>query len=153
MASGVPEEVERRAHGVLVGLPGRDVDLFLARLRRWWQDLTEGLGGPYGGRHDLAGLLERVTVLLSERYRERGEELKLLDLERGLRPDWFQDPAMVGYVCYADRFAGTLAGVGGRLDYLGELGVRYLHLMPLLAPRDGDSDGGYAVRDLSLIHI
>jgi amylosucrase len=29
---------------------------------------------------------------------------------------------MVGYVCYADRFAGTLAGVGGRLDYLGELG-------------------------------
>ena len=48
--------------------------------------------------------------------------MKLLDLERSLRPDWFQDPAMVGYVCYADRFAGTLAGVGGRLDYLGELG-------------------------------
>ena len=53
---------------------------------------------------------------------------------------------MVGYVCYADRFAGTLEGVSG-LDYLGELGVRYLHLMPLLAPREGDSDGGYAVRD------
>ena len=54
---------------------------------------------------------------------------------------------MVGYVCYADRFAGTLEGVGEHLDYLGELGVRYLHLMPLLAPREGDSDGGYAVRD------
>ena len=44
---------------------------------------------------------------------------------------------MVGYVCYADRFAGTLEGVGEHLDYLGELGVRYLHLMPLLAPREG----------------
>jgi amylosucrase len=147
MAGGVPEEVGRRAREVLAGLSDRDVDLFLARLRRWWHDLAEGLGGPYGDRHDLAALLERITVLLAERYRERDEELKLLDLERSLRPDWFQDPAMVGYVCYADRFAGTLAGVGERLDYLGELGVRYLHLMPLLAPREGDSDGGYAVRD------
>ena len=28
-----------------------------------------------------------------------------------------------------------------------ELGVTYLHLMPLLRPRDGESDGGYAVAD------
>ena len=147
MGGGVPEKVERRVRDVLDGAPARDLDLFLARLRRWWRDLAEGLHSPYGHRHDLAALLERITVLLAERYRERDEELKLLDLERGLRPDWFQDPAMVGYVCYADRFAGTLAGVGERLDYLGELGVRYLHLMPLLAPREGDSDGGYAVRD------
>ncbi|HTE68906.1 MAG TPA: alpha-amylase, partial [Actinomycetes bacterium] len=115
MAGGVPEEVEDRARGVLAGLPGRDVDLFVARLRRWWHDLAEGLRGPYGDRHDLARWLERITVVLAERYRERAEELKLLDLERSLRPDWFQDPAMVGYVCYADRFAGTLAGVGERL--------------------------------------
>jgi amylosucrase len=147
MAGGVPEEVEGCARGVLAGLPGRDVDLFLARLRRWWPDLADGLRGPYGDRHDLPELLEHITVLLAERYRERDEELKLLDLERAIQPDWFQDPAMVGYVCYADRFAGTLAGVGERLDYLGELGVRYLHLMPLLAPRAGDSDGGYAVAD------
>ena len=49
----------------------------------------------------------------SGRYRERGEELKLLDLERSVRPDWFQDPAMVGYVCYVDRFTGTLDGSVG----------------------------------------
>ena len=147
MGGGVPEGVERRAREVLDGLPGRDVDLFLVRLRRWWHDLAEGLGGPYGERHDLGELLERVAVLLAERYRERAEELKLLDLERSIQPDWFQDPGTIGYVCYADRFAGTLDGVGQHLDYLGELGVRYLHLMPLLAPREGDSDGGYAVRD------
>ena len=31
--------------------------------------------------------------------------------------------------------------------YLRDLGVTYLHLMPLLQPRDGDNDGGYAVQD------
>src|SRR4029453_16972639 len=136
---GVPDGVEGRARKVLEGVTGRDVDLFLTRLRRWWPDLVEGLTAPYAGAHDLDGLLERVAVLLAERYRDRDEELKLLDLERSIRADWFQDPSMVGYVCYADRFAGTLQGVG---EHLG-----YLPLMPLLAPREGDSDGGYAVRD------
>lgn len=34
-----------------------------------------------------------------------------------------------------------------RLPYLEELGVTYLHLMPLLATRPGEDDGGYAVSD------
>jgi amylosucrase len=58
---------------------------------------------------------------------------------------------MVGYACYADRFGGTLAGVRERLDYLAELGVTYLHLMPLLAPREGPNDGGYAVADYDAV--
>ena len=61
-------------------------------------------------------------------------------------PDWFQHPGMVGYVCYADRFAGDLRGLASRLDYLSELGVTYLHLMPLLRSRPGENDGGYAVQ-------
>ena len=36
----------------------------------------------------------------------------------------------------------------GRLDYLAELGTTYLHLMPLLQPRPGENDGGYAVHGL-----
>ena len=54
---------------------------------------------------------------------------------------------MVGYAAYADRFAGTLAGVGERASYLRDLGVGYLHLMPLLTPRPAPNDGGYAVMD------
>jgi amylosucrase len=54
---------------------------------------------------------------------------------------------MVGYVCYPDRFAGDLKGVHERIGYLKELGVTYLHLMPLLKPRPGANDGGYAVMD------
>ena len=55
--------------------------------------------------------------------------------------------AAIGYVAYADRFGGTLAGVGERLDYLAELHVDYLHLMKVLRPREGANDGGYAVVD------
>ena len=54
---------------------------------------------------------------------------------------------MQGYVCYVDRFCGTLAELPDRLDYLAELGITYLHLMPLLQPRPGENDGGYAVVD------
>nr|WP_242494869.1 alpha-amylase family protein [Nocardioides zhouii] len=54
---------------------------------------------------------------------------------------------MLGYAAYADRFAGTLRGVEERVPYLRDLGVTYLHLMPLLTPRSGPNDGGYAVQD------
>ena len=42
-----------------------------------------------------------------------------------------------GYAAYADRFAGDLRGVADHVDYLRELGVTYLHLMPLLQPAAG----------------
>ena len=54
---------------------------------------------------------------------------------------------MMGYVCYVDRFAQDLPGVAQKIPYLQELGVTYLHLMPLLQTRPGPNDGGYAVRD------
>ena len=54
---------------------------------------------------------------------------------------------MMGYVCYADRFADDLQGVAEKIPYLKELGITYLHLMPLLKPRPGANDGGYAVMD------
>ena len=54
---------------------------------------------------------------------------------------------MLGYACYADRFAGDLRAVGEKVPYLAELGVTYLHLLPLLQPRPRPNDGGYAVMD------
>ena len=54
---------------------------------------------------------------------------------------------MVAYVAYADRFAGTLPELPAHIPYLKDLGVTYLHLMPCLMPRPGQSDGGYAVMD------
>ena len=61
-------------------------------------------------------------------------ELLALDERRLAEPDWFQRPTALGYAAYADRFAGTLDGVGEHVDHLAGLGVTYLHLMPLLQP-------------------
>jgi len=83
----------------------------------------DGLEPLYAQRADSKAFLHRLVTTLAESYRDRPEALKTLDLERELPPDWFQRKGMVGYVAYAERFAGTLSGVAEHLDYLGELGV------------------------------
>ena len=127
----------------------RDAVAFMARVERRLSDLLRPLQRLYG-RRDTAAFTELVVELLGDALdaaAERSEDLRLLDHRREIDPEWFLAPSMVGYVCYADRFAGDLRGVGRHLDYLAELGVTYLHLMPLLEPRPAPHDGGYAVRD------
>ena len=115
------------------------------RLERYGPQMRESLEAVYG---EQAGTTyERLVELASRAIAERPEDLRVLDEARLLSPDWLQQPRMVGYVCYTDRFAGTLAQIGDHLDYLESLGVTYLHLMPLLKPRPGENDGGYAVAD------
>ncbi len=120
-------------------------EVFDVRLERWWDDLRSALAQVYP--QDVDALAGRLVGLAAAAYRERSPELRRLDLARTLRPGWFQDPSMLGYAAYTERFAGDLAGVRDRIGYLRELGVTYLHLMPLLLPREGDNDGGYAVAD------
>jgi amylosucrase len=128
----------------LQGLPDHRRELFALRLDRWWADLVEGLADVYS---DVDALAERLVRAAARAYGERADDLLVLDQRRTLQPDWFQSQQMLGYATYVDRFAGNLAGVRDRVPYLKELGVTYLHLMPLLLPRDGDNDGGYAVAD------
>jgi amylosucrase len=130
----------------------RDTDLFLIRLERYFEDLYLPLVQLYGDRADCHQQFEALFDQMLNAYITRPEPLRLLDLERQLTPDWFQRPNMIGYVCYTDLFAGTLTGVREHVHYLGELGVTYLHLMPVLKPRPEISDGGYAVMDYRAIN-
>jgi amylosucrase len=150
----VAPEVARRceaawaaAQGVLSAVAPRDRDLFAARLARSFPDLDAGLRAVYGHRDDFEAFVERVVVALAEQAVARPEPLRLLDLERDLTPDWLQRESMLGYVFYVDRFAGDLRGVREHLDYLVDLGVTYAHLMSVIRPREGESDGGFAVAD------
>jgi amylosucrase len=127
-------------------------DLFALRLDRSARDLWPMLDGLYGTHPDYAGFKDRLVAALRRAARERAPDLRLLDLKRDLEPDWFQRPVMAGYVFYIDRFAGTLQGVLDKLDYLENLGITYVHLMPCLKPRPGDSDGGYSVMDYRAIN-
>jgi len=117
----------------------------LARARRWGPDLSAGVHAVFGPQSE--ALVRRLAEVVVDGWLARPEALRERDVDRLLRTDWFQGPDALGYVCYADRFAGTLAGVAEHVDYLRELGTTYLHLMPLLQPREGANDGGYAVAD------
>ena len=132
------------ATAALRGLPAHRRETFEIRLERWLPDLRAALEPLYVDPADVVG---RLVTLAASAYAARDDDLHRLDQRRTLEPDWFQRPALVGYAAYADRFAGTLAGVAERASYLTDLGVGYLHLMPLLTPRPSPSDGGYAVRD------
>jgi amylosucrase len=118
-----------------------------SRFAALWPDAVRPLRGLYGERSDFDALLDRLRVQVEEAYAARTAELRALDDRRLVTPDWFQRTDVLGYVCYTDRFAGRLADVPGRIGYLRELGVSLLHLMPLLKPRPGPNDGGYAVMD------
>jgi amylosucrase len=128
-----------------------EADAFLARLEQLSFDIAEPLEQVYGGVIDTTRFATELILDALNAAAERPALLRLLDRRREIDPAWFQRSRMIGYVCYADRFAGSLRGLRQHLDYLAELGVTYLHLMPLLRPRDGDSDGGYAVADYGAV--
>ena len=137
-------EARRRAGSALGAVEGEAV---AARLELHMRDLVEPIASVYGEAGDAAAIVARLVDRVLDAALSRAEALRVVDRRREVDPTWFQKAGTMGYVCYTDRFAGTLDGVRKRLDYLQELGISYLHLMPLLAPRAGDSDGGYAVVD------
>jgi amylosucrase len=114
------------------------------RIEQSRPDLLTALARLYADPEVVAG---RLVDLVHRFHADRPEELLALDERRLSEPDWFQSPTALGYAAYADRFAGTLDGVGAHVDHLAGLGVTYLHLMPLLQPRPTPNDGGYAVQD------
>jgi amylosucrase len=124
-----------------------EADAFLARLEQLSFDILGPLGQVYGGVVDVSTFATGLVLDALRAAAQRPAPLRRLDRRREIDPAWFQRSRMIGYVCYADRFADSLSGVRQHLDYLVELGVSYLHLMPLLRPREGENDGGYAVAD------
>mgnify|MGYP003875117511 CR=1 FL=1 len=85
-------------------MPARDQQLFTLRLERYFQNLFDGVYPLYGKRADFDSFLERLVTLMVVCYRERPDDLKQLDIERDLTPDWFQRESMLGYVFYVERF-------------------------------------------------
>ncbi len=132
---------------IITQLNRLEQEIFRLRINQHWENTLRPLQKLYGKREDFAAILDNMLQIIAEAYVNRNPELRLLDLKRLEEPDWFQQSKMVGYIAYADRFAEALAHIPDKIPYLQELGVTYLHLMPLLQPRPGENDGGYAVQN------
>jgi len=120
---------------------------FSLRLGQNFPRLYDLMKTVYLDRDDLDQVLETLVQTLIDCYRERPERLKKKDGERLDDPEWYQSEKMVGMACYVDLFAQDLRSLQQKIPYLSELGITYLHLMPLYKSPEGDSDGGYAVSD------
>ena len=120
---------------------------FWARVDRSLSDITALVDALYGAVVPTADLVQTLVLEAATALGHRDADLRDLDARREVDPEWFQRPDRIGYVAYADKFGGDLLGVARRVDYLRELGVTYLHLMNVLATRDGANDGGFAVLD------
>jgi amylosucrase len=122
-----------------------DRQAFEQRLAANFPTLFELLLRLYGDRYDFFYHLERILGAAAESWLARPAELKAMDAAREANRHWFQSQQMLGGVCYVDLFAANLAGIRDRIPYFRELGLTYLHLMPLFACPAGENDGGYAV--------
>lgn len=99
----------------------------------------------YGNQYDFFYHLENISAIATKMWLDRSDDLKALDVMLQADPHWYQSHRMVGAMCYVDLFAENLGGLRDRLSYLKELGITYLHLMPLFKTPEGDNDGGYAI--------
>ncbi len=118
---------------------------FLSRLDQHFGRLFDLLIQLYGHNYDFYYYVESLLDSLAQAWIDRPRDLKELDRARVKNPAWFQSNQMMGGVCYVDLFAGTLRQVQERIPYFKELGLTYLHLMPLFLCPEGENDGGYAI--------
>ncbi len=123
----------------------REWQTFTRRLEAHFERLFELLVQVYGREYDFFYHLEELLRLMARSWLERPEVLKALDAEREADTGWFQSNQMLGGVCYVDLFAGDLNGIREKVPYFKELGLTYLHLMPLFKAPEGENDGGYAI--------
>lgn len=118
---------------------------FIDRLEENFSRLFIILLHLYGDHYDFFYHLESLLKIIAKSWIERSATLKELDLNREEHPLWFQERQILGGVCYVDLFAGDLSGIFKKIPYFKELGLTYLHLMPLFKSPEGENDGGYAI--------
>ncbi len=99
---------------------------------------------------------DRAALMALEKTMEayaqaRPASLQALDARREADPNWYRRGDMLGITMYTDLFAGNLQNLAEKIPYLQELGITYLHLMPLLKMPRPHNDGGYAVEDFDTV--
>lgn len=113
-------------------------------------ELTARLYSLYGRRWDFYSILDRLQKIMKKYSLERTGYLKdcddkAIEARRNGKGFWFLRQDTVGMMLYVDLFAGNLKGLLDTIPYLKDLGVNYVHLMPLFDCPEKENDGGYAI--------
>ena len=101
----------------------------------------------YGNHPQGKDYFDKLIQTLIDAHLNRTAVLQERDNRKEVKGNWFLSNEIAGMSLYVDRFCGGLKNLPGKLGYLQNLGVNFLHLMPVFESPEGESDGGYAVSD------
>ncbi|HLO37053.1 MAG TPA: alpha-amylase family glycosyl hydrolase [Lacibacter sp.] len=90
-------------------------------------------------------LFDELIKTIIKAYKQRPSVLKQRDIQKLEQEHWFLSNKINGMSLYVDRFCGSIKNLETKLDYFENLGVNFLHLMPVFESPVNESDGGYAV--------
>lgn len=102
------------------------------------------------GRDNDHYLVNLINIMI-ETWKKRDESLKKRDRSKANKGNWYTSQELVGMSLYVDRFSKDLKTLESKLPYFDELGVNFLHLMPIMQSPEDESDGGYAVSDYTKV--
>ncbi|MBG9376179.1 alpha-amylase [Panacibacter sp. DH6] len=94
-----------------------------------------------------AAVFAKLLQTITDANKHRSAALKERDEVKNKANHWFLSNGIAGMSLYVDRFCGNLQKLGDKLTYFEQLGVNFLHLMPVFESPANESDGGYAVSD------
>ncbi len=123
----------------------RDLRHFYTRLGANFYAIYSLFHLLYGKRDDFERQMVRLVEVMATQYIQRNKSLKKKDSKREHDHNWFLSQEWVGMALYTDGFSGNIQGLRDRINYLQELGINMIHVMPILECPKGASDGGYAV--------
>ena len=99
----------------------------------------------YGDREDFQEQIHKLVEVMAKNYIKRPQKSKIKDREREEDHNWFLHQKWVGMALYANGFSENLSDLKEKTLYFSELGVNFVHILPILECPAGKSDGGYAV--------
>lgn len=123
----------------------RDLRHFYTRLGANFYAIHTLFHQLYGKRSDFERQMLRLVEVMASQYIQRDKSLKKKDSKREHNHNWFLSQEWVGMALYTDGFSENLKGLRKHINYLQELGINMVHVMPILECPRGASDGGYAV--------
>ncbi|HLP96353.1 MAG TPA: alpha-amylase family protein [Saprospiraceae bacterium] len=109
-------------------------------IRQLYQEL-------YGNHARSAEGFETLMRVVIQAAAQRPAVLLEKDAQKNREDHWYLSNNIAGMSLYVDRFCGNLKTLSGKMDYFQDLGVNFLHLMPIFQSPPNESDGGYAVSD------
>lgn len=127
--------------------PAKNDKAFAERLHSHLPKIHRLFGEIYGACFDVEYQFVELIRSLILAHQDREAGLKKRDQEKADKGVWFLSNQLAGMSLYVDRFAGNLKNMPTKIPHLEDLGVNFLHLMPIFESPAGESDGGYAVSD------